>query len=291
VTDTFPAILSGVTWTCVASSGSCGASRGTGSIATLINLVPGGRATFTATGTLASNLNGGTLTNTAAAAPPVKFVDPVASNNKATDSDLIAVALPSLALLDTFNRANATTLGGNWKQPTTSGSAAIRVNGNNAYCSGSTCASSGWAYWDVPTGGFGNRQGASFIFRNTPVSGTALLLKATGGTTTKRASFIRVVFQNNQLIVATTTNSGSSYTTRATFGGTFATGDLLSATAYADGTVNVYKTSGPTTTELGSVVIPTSGSGSWLQGTGGGRIGIVMPSGARLDNVAGGTLP
>ena len=291
VTDTFPTILSGVAWTCVPSSGSCGTPSGTGNIATAVTLASGGKATFKATAKLASGLNGGTLANTVTVAPPAGVVDRVPSNNKATDSDLIAIALPSLALRDSFNRANANTLGGNWKQPTSSGTAAIRVYSNKAYCTGSPCSSPGWAYWYIPSGGFGNRQGASFIFGNTPLNGTSLVLKATGGTTTNRQNFIRVMFKNNQVIVATTTNSGSSYTTRATFSGTLVSGDVLSATAYADGTVNVYKTSGTTKTELGSVVIPTSGSGSWSQGTGGGWIGIQMPSGARIDNFAGGNLP
>jgi len=288
VTDNFPAVLSGVAWTCAASNGACGAPSGSGNIATTLDLGSGGNATFIVSGTLAANLNGGTLANTASVALPAGTVDPVASNNSATDSDVIAAPLPSLALVDTFNRTNENTLGGNWKQPVSSGKAAIRVNGNRAY---SNSSSSDWAYWNIPSGGFGNRQGASFSFGNAPVNGTSLVLKATGGSTTKRQYFVRVQYKSNQVIVSTTTNSGSSYTTRATFNGTFATGDRLSATAYADGTVNVYKTSGATTTELGSVVISTSGSGSWAYGTGGGRIGILMPSGARVDNFAGGTLP
>ena len=291
VTDTFPAILSGVTWTCTASNGACGAASGSGNIATTVDLGVGGSATFTVTATLASNLNGGTLANTVTVAAPAGTTDPVATNNSATDSDLIATPLPSLGVLDNFNRSNANTLGSNWKQPVSSSSAGIRVNGNRAYCTGSLCSSTASAYWNVPSGGFGNRQGAAFEFGNTPVTGTALILKASGGSTTARQNFIRVRYQSGQVVIATTTNSGSSYTTRATLTGAFASGDVLSATAYADGTVNVYKTSGSTTTELGSVVIPTSGSGSWSLGSSGGRIGIQMPTGARVDNFAGGTLP
>jgi hypothetical protein len=61
--------------------------------------------------------------------------------------------------------------------------------------------------------------------------------------------------------------------------------------ANPDGSVLVYKTSGATTTLLGSVAIPTSGSGAWTQGTGGGRIGIYLPTGQRVDNFSGGTIP
>jgi len=39
------------------------------------------------------------------------------------------------------------------------------------------------------------------------------------------------------------------------------------------------------------VAIPTSGIGSWTPGTGGGRIGLGLPTNARVDNFSGGTLP
>jgi hypothetical protein len=71
----------------------------------------------------------------------------------------------------------------------------------------------------------------------------------------------------------------------------FVSGDTLTAQAEANGTVSVWKTSGATTTFLGSVSIPTSGSGAWTQGTGGGRIGMQLPAGARVDNFAGATVP
>src|SRR5205807_1615109 len=46
VTDNFPGAISGVTWNCVASSGSsCGAASGSGNINTTVNLAVGGTAT------------------------------------------------------------------------------------------------------------------------------------------------------------------------------------------------------------------------------------------------------
>ena len=45
--------------------------------------------------------------------------------------------LPSVTGLDSFNRANANTLGGNWSQTTLAGASAIRVNANQAYASDS----------------------------------------------------------------------------------------------------------------------------------------------------------
>jgi hypothetical protein len=62
-------------------------------------------------------------------------------------------------------------------------------------------------------------------------------------------------------------------------------------TAYADGKVNVFKTSGGATTHVGTVTIPTGGAGAWTQGTGGGRIGIQLPTGQRVDDFSGGNLP
>ena len=76
------------------------------------------------------------------------------------------------------------------------------------------------------------------------------------------------------------------FTTRATFAATFASGDTLSAVALDTGTVNVYRTTGATTTVVGAVTIP--GAGFW---TGTGRIGILLPTNARVDDFSGQTLP
>jgi uncharacterized repeat protein (TIGR01451 family) len=86
-TDVFPADLTGVSWTCSASVGSaCGSAAGTGNILATVDLLPGGSATFTATGS-ASLAAASALTNTAAVAPPGGFLDPVAGNDSATDTD------------------------------------------------------------------------------------------------------------------------------------------------------------------------------------------------------------
>jgi uncharacterized repeat protein (TIGR01451 family) len=92
VSDTFPAALTGVTWTCSASGGSsCGTASGTGNINHTVNLLVGGTATFTATGTLDVNASG-TLSNTATVAVPGGVTDPVPGNNSATDNDTIIPA-------------------------------------------------------------------------------------------------------------------------------------------------------------------------------------------------------
>ena len=89
VADTFPAALTGVTWTCAASAGSsCIVGSGAGNINRTVNLAPGGTVTFTATGTLPPGALG-TLVNTATVTPPGGFTDPAGANNTATDTDTI----------------------------------------------------------------------------------------------------------------------------------------------------------------------------------------------------------
>ncbi len=188
---------------------------------------------------------------------------------------------PALTVLDSFNRANANTLGGNWSQFSLLGVAAIRLSTNQAFG-----IVAGAATWNVPSGGFGATQSAAFTFANAVVNNSALVLKASGGTAAVPSNFIRVQANGSQVVVATTTNSGLSYTTRGTLSGTFASGDIMTARVDATGTVFVWKTTGGTDTYLGSVAItPNTG---W---TGTGRIGIQLPTNGRVDDFAGGTTP
>jgi uncharacterized repeat protein (TIGR01451 family) len=86
-TDTVPAEISGVSWTCSINSGtgSCGAASGTGNaINTTINLDSGTIATYTVTGTLSAGASG-SLTNTATITRPPDVSDPDTSNNTSTD--------------------------------------------------------------------------------------------------------------------------------------------------------------------------------------------------------------
>jgi uncharacterized repeat protein (TIGR01451 family) len=288
VADTMPAALTGVTWTC-SPVVSCGAASGSGNIATTVSLANGASAIFTVNATLAAAATG-SVVNTATVAVPGGTTDPTPGNNSSTDTDTIAPALPALPVLDNFNRSNANTLGSNWSQITAGGSAAIRVNGNQAYA-----LLLGWAMWNGTGNVFGAKQGAAFTFANTPATGSFLVLKGSGGNANTPANYIRVFYNTGSggsVTVATTTNSGGSYTTRATFTGvTFASGDTLSAVADATGNVFVWKTASAVTTFVGSVAIPTTGPGAWTQGTGGGRIGLMLPTNARADNFRGGTLP
>ena len=93
VTDTFPAPYTGVTWTCTASTGSrCTSPSGTGTIATTVDLLAGGSATFVATG-LSAPVGSSPLVNVATVVVAAGTTDPDLSNN----SDTSAVGLVPLA--------------------------------------------------------------------------------------------------------------------------------------------------------------------------------------------------
>jgi uncharacterized repeat protein (TIGR01451 family) len=92
VTDTVPASVTTVTWTCSASAGSsCTAASGSGNtINTSATLLANGTATYTVTGTVSVGATG-TLINTATVAPPAFLTDANPADNSATDSDPINV--------------------------------------------------------------------------------------------------------------------------------------------------------------------------------------------------------
>jgi large repetitive protein len=282
VTDTFPASLTVNSWTCSAPVGSSCTTGGSGNSRTgTVSLPNGGSVTFTATATVSATA-AGSVTNTATVAVPAGFTDPNTGNNSATDTDLIPLAKPTLALLDNFDRANANTLGANWQQLVAAANSGIRVNTNQAFCTGLLCALGAGSYWNGAAATFGAKQGAAFTFANTTLSNTGLYLKASG--TFNALGFypsaIRVRYSGTNVIVETTTN-GTSFTSAGTIAATFASGDTLTAMADATGLVYVWKTSGATTTLLGTAQTTFTGTG---------RIGMALPSGGRVDNFAGGTV-
>ncbi len=88
VSDTFPATLTGCTWTCTASSGgSCQSPSGSGNISTTTNSIAAnsGTLTFSATCTLSASATG----SVANAASLSYAGDTNNSNNSATDTDTI----------------------------------------------------------------------------------------------------------------------------------------------------------------------------------------------------------
>jgi uncharacterized repeat protein (TIGR01451 family) len=98
VTDTVPATITSVTWTCGTPTGgaTCGAASGSGnSISTTANLPSGSSVTYSVTGTVSMAATG-TLSNTASVITPASGVsDPTdlgrtgAGNNSATDSTVL----------------------------------------------------------------------------------------------------------------------------------------------------------------------------------------------------------
>jgi uncharacterized repeat protein (TIGR01451 family) len=99
--DTLPASLGSITWTCSASVGSlCSAAAGSGSpISLSLTLASGGTATISVNATLSGTASG-TLVNTASVALPWAFLtDATPANNSATDTDTIVT--PSLVFLKT----------------------------------------------------------------------------------------------------------------------------------------------------------------------------------------------
>ncbi len=126
--------------------------------------------------------------------------------------------LPTLALLDNFNRGNATTLGGNWSQTVLFGSASIRVNSQQA--SDVLPIIPAQAIWNGANGAgatFGAKQGAAFTYANATALGGGLFLKASGGSPSIPASFIRVRYNAGAGQVQSTTNSGLSYSPISSF--------------------------------------------------------------------------
>jgi len=88
VTDTFPAILTGITWTCAASPGSICTAFGAGNILDTVTVAAGGSLTYTVTATVAPGATG-LLSNTATVAAPMGTTETMPGNNTSTDVDTL----------------------------------------------------------------------------------------------------------------------------------------------------------------------------------------------------------
>ena len=165
VVDTFPAAITGVSWTCVGVQGgaSCAAPAGAGNIATTVTLPPSGVVNFTATGTIASTATG-SLANTATVAAPAGSTDPNAANNSATDTDTLTPTA-DLAVTKTDGQASAVpgtpityTIAVSNAGPSASGTATLAdpfpsLTGVTWSCTataGSTCPTSGAGALSAP---------------------------------------------------------------------------------------------------------------------------------------------
>ena len=84
-----PAVLTGLMWTCAGSGGAvCPNNSGSGPIAELADLPPGGTLTYTVTGDIDADATGN-LSVPAGITTPVGVVDPTPADNDATDVDAL----------------------------------------------------------------------------------------------------------------------------------------------------------------------------------------------------------
>ena len=191
---------------------------------------------------------------------------------------------PTLSILDNFNRAVSNSLNGpptttNWSQ-----AGNIGVNSNQASSSGSLGGFlPAWAYWSTA---FAAHQAAALTFANNNRNGDTLILKATGSPVLGVYP-VGLTVQYSTTTNSVTVNSVNGATTNlGTFSASFAQGDTMTAVANADGSVDVWKT-----TAAPANVTTFIGHSATSSQTGGGRIGVQLNNGARIDDFAGGTLP
>lgn len=276
-----PPRLTAVTWVCSARGGaSCGRASGTGAIDTTGDLPAGGTMTFIVKGRVAAT---GRLVTTARVHAPEGVTDPDMNNNTASDIDSVplpATRKPRVRNLDSFNRSNQAGLGRCWRQS----ARAIGIGGRAALA-----RTSGRAMWDRGNARFGADQAASLTLAGHPVRSArvpvGLILKADGGTGTRPARYILASYAGGAVTVATTIDAGSTFTARARFSSRLGRGDSLTAVAKADGTVEIFVND----RLVGVVKLPLKGTGAWAAG-GGGRIGMQLPRGTKVDYFAGGTV-
>jgi uncharacterized repeat protein (TIGR01451 family)/CSLREA domain-containing protein len=89
ITDTFPAGLTGLSWTCSGFNGAvCQTPAGAGDIQALVDMLPGSSATLQAAA-LVDPAALGSVTNDAEVLPAPGVIDPQPANNLASDMDLL----------------------------------------------------------------------------------------------------------------------------------------------------------------------------------------------------------
>lgn len=193
---------------------------------------------------------------------------------------------PPLALLDSFNRANSTNLGAAWVQPVAGGTAAVRVDQNQAL---SVVTLTGMAFWNPS---FGARQAVGITFAGAPQNGTSLLLKGSGTLTAGvHRNYVRVRLGGANLVAETTANFGAAFnnSTPIAASSTVGSNDTLVAQCDANGVVVVWRIRAGVPTLLGTASLPTTGNAAFVGGA--GRIGIQLPANARIDDFIGGNVP
>ncbi len=104
VADMFPAELTNVTYTSVASGGASGNTSGSNTISDTVDLPSGSSITYTATATVDPSATG-SITNTATVAAPTSIAEADTTNNSATDVDTIEQTV-DLSITKTDNQTS-----------------------------------------------------------------------------------------------------------------------------------------------------------------------------------------
>jgi uncharacterized repeat protein (TIGR01451 family) len=316
VTDTFPAGVTVNSWTCSASGGSSCTTGGSGSNRTgSVSLLNGGTATFTAGATVNGTSSPGSLTP-----PTFTGTQPLDNFNRGNAVNLSSGAPSGVSWSEpAILSVGAVQLNGNQATDVLTSSQAI-FNGtrNSGPTFGATQAAA-LTFANTPQTGTGvilKATGGSAggllacwtsntvcqpqnMIRAVYFSGTQQLVNsasvgAPAGTidpnTANNSASDTDSLNISQVNVDSTTDTGNNFTVRGSFPTTFAIGDVLTARVSVVVSpantihVDVWKTSGATTTYLGqaSFVSPT------FAGT--GRVGFALPVGANVDDFKGGTV-
>ena len=105
VSDIFPAVLTGMSWSCAASPGSaCQTPNGAGNINSLVNLLPNGTATLVASGKIQPTATG-VIVNSVKADVPVGAIETNPVDNIAIDTNSLTPKV-SFTLTKTDNRSS-----------------------------------------------------------------------------------------------------------------------------------------------------------------------------------------
>jgi len=92
VSDTFPSVLTGMTFTATQTGGASGfTASGNGNINDTVTMPSGSVITYTATGTISPSAPSGTLSDTATVTAPSGVTDNNLANNSATDTDTLTL--------------------------------------------------------------------------------------------------------------------------------------------------------------------------------------------------------
>ncbi|MBX9611529.1 MAG: cadherin-like domain-containing protein [Burkholderiales bacterium] len=238
-------------------------------------------------GTYTLNANGSFVYTPAAGFVGADSFDYLTTDGKAL-SNIATVTInldepfvPALALLDNFDRADSTSLGGAWSQvASTTSPPNVEIAGNQAIAAATNLG--GLAIFNALQP---ETQGASFNAVSV-LPNSALVLKATGGTLASPANYVRVrceVANGGEVVVATMMGGSnvSVFVRQGAFPATACNASgSLSAVVDAKGLVTVFLNG----LFVGGVQLPDVGA--WK---GPGKIGIQLQTlGAMVDNFSGG---